>query len=95
MDPTIRKTEENLIRLSSDEETYRLYEAREHSRYERNSLIADGRAAGREEGKAEGKAEGKLEVARKLLLQNINPEIIMKATDLSPEELEEARRGMQ
>ncbi|WP_281287160.1 hypothetical protein [Paenibacillus hemerocallicola] len=40
MGPVIGKTEERLEWLSSDEETIRLYEAREHSLIERNSLIA-------------------------------------------------------
>ncbi|TVY08605.1 Rpn family recombination-promoting nuclease/putative transposase [Paenibacillus cremeus] len=50
MDPQIKKTEDLLLKLSSDEETYRLYEAREHSLLERNSLIADSEARGIEKG---------------------------------------------
>ncbi|HEX7055676.1 MAG TPA: PD-(D/E)XK nuclease family transposase [Bacilli bacterium] len=40
MDPIIRKAEERLEWLSSDEETRRMYEFRENSRIERNSLMA-------------------------------------------------------
>lgn len=46
-----------------------------------------GRAEGRAEGKAEGKAEEKIEIARNLLAQNIDVNIISTVTGLSPEEI--------
>jgi predicted transposase/invertase (TIGR01784 family) len=75
MDPVIKKAEERLEWLSSDEETLRLYEAREFSRYERNSIIAD------------AKEEGRKEIARKLLALGVELQKIAEATGLSEEEI--------
>ncbi|WP_168118785.1 Rpn family recombination-promoting nuclease/putative transposase [Paenibacillus sp. HB172176] len=83
MDANIKKTEELLLRLSSDEETYRLYEAREHSLMERNSLIADGVAKGIE--------KGKQEVIKNMLKEGVDVELIAKVTGLSIEEIRKTR----
>ena len=45
----------------------------------------------REEGKIEGKSEGKIEVARNLLSQNLDFNIISIATGLSVSELEKLK----
>ena len=58
MDPVIKKAEDRLEWLSGDEETIRLYEAREFSKYERNSIISSAKQTGREEGMQEGLQEG-------------------------------------
>ncbi|PYI50660.1 Rpn family recombination-promoting nuclease/putative transposase [Paenibacillus flagellatus] len=87
MDPIIGKTEERLEWLSSDEETIRLYEAREHSLIERNSLIAEGEARGEARGRAAGLLEGKLEVALSMLKENISPAMIAKVTGISEAEI--------
>jgi len=79
MDPVIKKAEERLEWLSSDEETLRLYEAREFSRYERNSIIADA--------KEEGREEGRKEIARNLLALGVELQKIAEATGLSEEEI--------
>lgn len=100
MDPVIAKAEERLDWLSSDEETIRLYEAREHSLIERNSLIADGEARGlargkelgRLEGKVEGKAEGKAEVVKNMLRKGARDELIKEFTGVSEEELAALKR---
>lgn len=75
MDPVIKKAEERLEWLSGDEDTLRLYEAREFSRYERNSIIAD------------AKEEGRKEIARKLLALEVDLQKIAEATGLSEEEI--------
>lgn len=71
MDTMIEKAEKRLEWLSGDEETIRLYEAREESLMERNSLIKN----------------TKKEVARKLLDLGTNIDVIKKATGLSEEEI--------
>lgn len=103
MDPQIKKTEELLLRLSGDEETYRLYEAREYALLERNSLIADGRAEGlekgieigktegKEEGKLEGKLEGKWEVADRMLAMGMEIGLIADATGYTVQEIGERK----
>ena len=87
MDSTIKSAEERLLRLSSDEETLRLYEAREEALIEYNSAMSaakrSGMKKGIEEGKLEGKAEGKLETAKNLLALGADVEMIEKATGLS------------
>jgi predicted transposase/invertase (TIGR01784 family) len=91
MDANIKKTEELLLRLSSDEETYRLYEAREHSLMERNSLIADGVAKGMEQGIKKGIEKGiekgKKEVIKNMLKEGLEVDLIAKVTGFSVEEV--------
>jgi predicted transposase/invertase (TIGR01784 family) len=110
MDPVIGKAEERLEWLSSDEETIRLYEAREYSLIERNSLVADGeargmekgmalgRAEGKVEGKAEGKAEGvieaKAEVAMTMIRKGADDALIMEFTGMSLEEITTLRNQL-
>jgi predicted transposase/invertase (TIGR01784 family) len=83
MDPVIKKAEERLEWLSSDSETQRLYEAREHSLIERNSLIS--------EGKAEGKIEGKLEVVLTMIIKGLDNSLIKELTGLPLEDIERLR----
>jgi predicted transposase/invertase (TIGR01784 family) len=78
MDPIIKKTEERLQRLSSDEETLKLYEFRENSRIELNSLIR----SAKEEGREEGRIESKKEVAKNLLLEGMAPLKVAEVTGL-------------
>ncbi|MDF2663165.1 MAG: Rpn family recombination-promoting nuclease/putative transposase, partial [Paenibacillus sp.] len=89
MDPVIKKAEERLEWLSSDEETLRLYEAREHSLIERNSLIAEGKAQGR----AEGRAEGKKEIAKQMLAKGLEPALIAELTGLPLDEIREMAKN--
>ncbi|MCI3921083.1 Rpn family recombination-promoting nuclease/putative transposase [Paenibacillus sp. TRM 82003] len=94
-DPDLKKTEELLIRLSGDEETYRLYEAREHSLMERNSLIADGIAKGMEQGiekgiekgMEQGIEQGKVDIAKNMLKKGMEPELIAEVTGMSVEQI--------
>lgn len=83
MDPVIRKTEERLGWLSSDEETLRLYEARENSRIEFNSKMYSAREEGREEGKAEGKAE----VIKQLLASGVDINVLARSMKLSLQDI--------
>jgi predicted transposase/invertase (TIGR01784 family) len=76
MDPVIKKTEERLEWLSGDAETQRLYEFREHSLIERNSIIS------------ESKAEGKAEMIRLMLQNGIEPAKIAEMTGRTVAEIE-------
>ena len=49
--------------------------------------IAEGEARGKAEGKAEGKTETKLEVARKMIADGLERDVVAKYTGLSEEEL--------
>lgn len=95
MDPVIGKAEERLEWLSSDEETIRLYEAREYSLIARNSLIADGEARGLEKGKAEGIIEAKAEIALAMIRKGVEHAMIAEFTSLTLQEIAdlEKRKG--
>jgi predicted transposase/invertase (TIGR01784 family) len=47
------------------------------------------------EGKLEGKLEAQQEIARNLLLLNIDIDTIIKATGLSPEEINALRKQLE
>jgi len=53
--------------------------------------IAIGKAEGRAEGKDEGRKEEKLKVAKKLLAENVEISLIIKATGLTEEEIEKLK----
>ena len=55
--------------------------------YERECAREEGRAEGKIEGLAEGKAEARLDMAKLLLEQGVNLEIISKTTGLTAEEI--------
>lgn len=80
MDPMIKKTEERLEWLSSDEETRRRYEMRENSRIKLNSLLY--------EEKKQGIAVGKIEVAKEMLLAGMSHEAISSLTKLSLKDIQ-------
>ncbi|SDJ31766.1 hypothetical protein [Natribacillus halophilus] len=94
MDPVIRKAEERLEKLSGDAETRRLYEAREESMLERNSLIAEGeekgekrglkkgREEGEEKGERRGLEKGRKEVVFSMLKEGVKPKEIARITGL-------------
>ncbi len=50
--------------------------------------LAQGKAEGKEEGKAEGKKENQIEIAKNMLKENIDINLIIKCTGLVKEEIE-------
>jgi predicted transposase/invertase (TIGR01784 family) len=85
--PIIRKTEERLEWLSGDEDTIRLYEARENSRLERDSIVASAMSKGIAKGKEEGIEEGIAKVASSMLKEGFNIEQISSVTGMPTEEI--------
>jgi predicted transposase/invertase (TIGR01784 family) len=80
----IKKAEEEFEYLTGDEETKRLA-------YLREKAIRDERAAmayAKKEGKKEGKQEGKKEIAKKMLAEKMDINLIIKITGLTKEEIE-------
>jgi predicted transposase/invertase (TIGR01784 family) len=75
MDSAIKRAEQKLEYLSSDEETLALYRAREDSAHERANLIYTGRM--------EGIEEGKIQIAKNMLAENTPLDYIAKVTGLS------------
>jgi predicted transposase/invertase (TIGR01784 family) len=76
MDPIIKKAEERLEWLSSDEETIKLYKAREEALIEKMSLID------------EAEERGKQSVAINLINMGMTISDIAKATGLSIQEIQ-------
>jgi predicted transposase/invertase (TIGR01784 family) len=75
LDSAIKRAEQKLEYISSDEDALAIYRAREDSAHERANLIYT------------GKMEGKLEVAKNMLSENMSLELIAKITGLSLEEI--------
>jgi predicted transposase/invertase (TIGR01784 family) len=96
MDPTIRGTEEQLEMLGSDEKARLMYEFRENSRIERNSLIQSGwiqgEQAGIEKGIRKGIDEGRKEIVRKFFNAGIDIEKIAEITEIP---LDKVRRLLE
>ena len=101
----LRPVGEKLVEISRDEELMGLYDEEEHKRKVRNTQIRtaleDGWNKGMKKGIKEGKKEGikegqhqkQIEIAKKLLRQNVDIKIIKDATGLSKEELERLDNG--
>ena len=75
----IKEAKKEIEYLTGDEEVKRLAELREKWEMDRNSEIG--------QAQKEGKIEGKLEIAKNMLKDGMNLEIVMKYTGLSKEEL--------
>lgn len=82
-DKYIKKAEKELEYLSGDEETRRLAFLRDKAIRDEISL----KTGAREEGFKEGKKEANIEMAKKMLENNIEISIISKITELSEEEI--------
>ena len=87
LDSAIKRTEQKLEYLSSDEETLALYRAREDSLHERANLIYSAKMEGKMEGRTEGIEEGVLKVAQNMLAKKMALDLIAEATGLSMEEI--------
>ena len=75
MDTDIKRVEERLEYLSSDEKTIEIYKAREKSLHERANMING------------AKDEKAIEIAKNLLVMSMDVENVSKATGLSIEEI--------
>ena len=60
----------------------------------RNSGFSEGEVLGIKKGLSQGAEQTKIETAKKLLLENIAPEIISRATGLSLDEIEKINAGL-
>jgi predicted transposase/invertase (TIGR01784 family) len=93
--PVIKKAVGKLLELSQDERARMLFEAREKERRDNAARERGAYEKGTEAGIAEGKIEGKIEVARKLLKQNISIAIIAESTGLPHEQIEQLHAEIQ
>lgn len=84
VEKAIKKVEQKLADLSSDEETMRIYYERERSLHESANMISSAEDRGLE--------KGKLEIAKNLLNMNIPLEQIVLATGLIEEEINKMKQ---
>lgn len=87
----IREAKKQLIKMSSDSKERERYEKRMESMLEKTSSIQSAEKKGREEGIKEGAKKEKLEIAKKLILNGLDNELISNSTGLSLEEIKELR----
>ncbi len=80
MDTDIKRAEERLEYLSSDEKTIEIYKAREKSLHERANMISS------------AKDEGKIEVIKNALKEGLGLDIISKITGKSIDEIKEIKK---
>ncbi|MGU8770773.1 Rpn family recombination-promoting nuclease/putative transposase [Clostridium perfringens] len=83
----IKLAKSELYRLSMDSKEREQYNMREKAIYDRISALENAEAKGKFEGKLEGKAEEKLEIAKKLLIADVDINIIISSTGLTEEEI--------
>ena len=91
----VREAKSELIRLSNDDEARTFYDQREKANKDRTSALEKalsdglkkGRAEGIEEGLQKGKKEAMQEIARKLLIANVDIETIKATSGLTAEEI--------
>ena len=93
----IKRAKEELDKISQDAKERRLAELREKALMDEIAIRDSGFKEGYEEGKASGIKEGmkqgivkkQIEIAKKMIKENINISIISKITDLSEEQIKE------
>jgi len=68
-----------------------VYERKQENKRYKKSLLHTAKIEGEERGKKIGRKEEKIEIAKNLLLANMDIEFICKTTSLSVEEIEELR----
>ncbi|PZT51873.1 hypothetical protein CYK80_13835, partial [Clostridium perfringens] len=83
----IKLAKSELYRLSMDSKEREQYNMREKAIYDRISAL--------ESSKEEGKLEEKLEVAKKLLIANVDIDIINSSTGLSKDELLKIKNSLK
>ncbi|NLL49269.1 MAG: hypothetical protein GX249_11865 [Firmicutes bacterium] len=94
-DPNIHHAYEDLAKLAADKAVKRQYELREKAERDfRNTVRTareegwqEGRQEGRQEGQQEGAQQEKLRLAKELLAEGLDEELVTKVTGLNKSEL--------
>ena len=84
----VKKAEKELEYLSGDEETRRLAELREKAIRDELAAIAQARDEGKSEGISLGIIQDKIEIAKKMLVKEMDIALIIELTGLTKEEIE-------
>ena len=83
----IKEAKDELLKLSGDDKERERYERRKESLLEQNSLLANAEKKGIEK----GRKEGIIEIAKNLILNGLDNDLIIKSTGLSLKEITELR----
>ena len=84
----LKEAEIKLDKISQDEKMQKIAEWREKAILEEKAMYRYAMTHGREEGRKEGMEQSKIEIAKKLLSENVDLGIIEKATGLMKKEIE-------
>ena len=84
----LKEAVEKLDRISEDEKMQRIIELREKAIRDEHAIYAKGVDDGIEEGKAKGAREKQIEIAKSMLKENMDIEMIIKITGLTKQEIE-------
>jgi predicted transposase/invertase (TIGR01784 family) len=87
----IKKAEKELEYLTGDEETRRLAELREKAIRDERAALKKAKREGYEDGQKAGNKASREEVAKKMLKNKIDINIIMECTNLTKEEIEKLK----
>lgn len=79
----IKEAKEELIRLSGDDKERQRYERRKESLLEQSSLLANA--------ERKGSKKKEIEIAKNLIINGLDDELILKSTGLSLEEIKDLR----
>ena len=94
----LKKAMDIIDEMSMDPKEWELYESRRRAIMDYNTGIAEAKAEGLTQGLSQGKELGvreeRLEIAKKMLKENVDVDFIVKMTGLSKEELEKLKEGM-
>ncbi|SHK48195.1 Rpn family recombination-promoting nuclease/putative transposase [Tepidibacter formicigenes] len=88
MDADIKRAEKRLEYLSSDPKMREIYEAREKALHDRISRMENAMEKGIKKGKKIGEEKAKIDIAKKLILMDMDTEQILNATGLSKEDID-------
>ena len=92
MEQEIRSAKAELIRLSGNKEERELFEKRRQSLLEEVSALSYAEEKGIQKGIEQGAKQEKIEIAKNLIQNGLDNELIAKSTGLSIEEVEEIRK---
>lgn len=97
-DPVFEKAMEAWEQISRDPDNWAAYLARHMYLMDKASLLADARSEGMDKGMEKGMEEGaftaRIQVARRLLMMQIDVSTIVKATGIDLEQIEDMKRHL-
>ena len=87
-DAFVKKLKNKIKKLNQDKEFVSFLSREDDIKFQMNTMKYEGQLEGKLEGINEGKTVEKIEIAKKLLQKKIDIDVIMEATGLSKEEIE-------